>query len=159
MLRLLDVLAVQVLHLSGKLSDELLLDILMDKDIVRGDAGLAGVEGLAPGYAAGCNLEVGRAVNDAGALAAQFQYDGSQVLGCSGHNLAAQSGTAGKEYDIPSAAEQLLVDIAVSLNHSDVVLVEHRPDHLLQYGRYVRNVGRRLEHSGAAGRYGTHQRV
>ena len=105
----------------------------MIKNVIRGNAGLAGVEGLAPGYAAGCKFDVCSAVNDAGALASKFQNHGSKMLCGSGHYLAAQSGATGKEYHVKAAVEQHFVYITVSLNHCNVVFRERGTDQFLQY--------------------------
>ena len=129
---LLYILAVQILHLSCKLLDESLLYILMDKNIVRCDAGLAGVQRLAPCNAAGSYLKVCTLVYYAGTLATQLQNHRGEMLSCSSHNLTTQCRASGKEYHVKTAAKKYLIDLTVSLYYSNVILAENRLYHLLQ---------------------------
>ena len=55
--------AVEGADLGAELVDERVADLAVDQDVVGRDAGLAGVEELAPGDAAGGDVEVGAGVH------------------------------------------------------------------------------------------------
>lgn len=127
----LDVGAVEGLDGLGKLTDKRLLDLLMDEEIVGGDAGLPRVERLAPGDALGGKGYVGRAVDDAGALASQLEDDGGEMLGGGLHHHLAQGGAAGEEDEVEALGKECLVDLTVTLHHGNVLGREGAGNHLL----------------------------
>ena len=69
----------------------------MDQAVIRGHAGLPGVEELAEGQAAGGEGEVGGLVHDHRAFASQLQGDGGQVAAGLFHDLLAHGHAAGEE--------------------------------------------------------------
>ena len=131
----------------------------MEQQVVGGDAGLPGIERLAPGDAACGDPDIGAAVHNAGALAAQLQDDGGQVACGRLHDDAAQFGASGEEDQVPAFAEQECIDIAVALYDGDILFVVDLGDHPCKGVGHVRGVGRGFEHGGASGRNGPHQGV
>lgn len=156
---LLDVGAVKLAHGLGKLLDEGLLHLLVDEQVVGRYAGLPRVEGLAPRYTLGGGGNVGRAVYDAGALAAELEHHGREVPRGGLHHDLAQRGTAGEEDEVEAVGEQGLVDVAVAQHDGDVLRVEGVFDHLTQHARYGGHVGRGFQYGGAPGRDGAHEGV
>ena len=156
---LLRVVAVKPMQGAGEGSGELVLQRSVDQQVVGCDAGLPGVEGLAPGDAARRDLDVGASVHDRGAFAAQFQHDGREVAGRGGHHDPSQRGASREEDHVPAHAEQQGVDLAAALRDGDILLVEDLGDHPLEDLGDVRGVGRGFQQGGAARRDGSDQRV
>ena len=71
-LRLLRILAQQFANLDEIFRHEGVTDLFVNKYVVRRNAGLSGIQGLAPGEALRGQLEVGVGRDDAGAFAAQL---------------------------------------------------------------------------------------
>ena len=117
-----------------------IFDILVDQDIVRGNARLAAVQGLSPGNALCRDLDVCRSVDYARTLSSKFQNNGCKILGCSGHYCLCKCRAAGEEDEVPSQSEQGGVDIPVALNHCNVLLFKGFRDHVCDYLRHVRNI-------------------
>ena len=67
---------------------------VVDEHVVGRDAGLAGVEELAPGDPAGGDVEVGAGVHVGGRLAAQLEDGRGEVLGGGLRHDAADGGRA-----------------------------------------------------------------
>ena len=131
----------------------------MQEQVVGSDAGLAAVEALSPGDAAGGDLYVGIFVHYTGALASEFQHQGREVLGLGFHHHFSESRAAGEEHHVEAGAEQLRIDLAVALHHGNVPGLECVFYHLLEGSRHVGNVGRGLEDGCAAGGDGSYQRA
>ncbi len=87
--------------------------------VVRRDAGLSGVQELAPRDAACGDVQVGGLVHDDGGFAAEFQRDAREGLRGGRHDLAAHGGTAGEEHVIERQGEQVLRDLRVAFHHGD----------------------------------------
>ena len=131
----------------------------MEQQVVGGDAGLPRIEGLAPCDAARGGLHVGASVHDAGAFAAQLQYDGREVPRRGGHDDPPQLGAAREEDEVPAPVQQQRIDVAVALDDGDVALVVDFADHRAERRRDVRRVGRGFQYGGAARRDGSDERV
>ena len=101
------------------LLDKRRFNALFNHQIVRCDAGLTGVEHLAESDAPRGELQIGRFVDDDGALAAKLQRDGGQVLRRGLHHDLADGDAAGKEYVVKRFIEQRLVRIAPALDGGD----------------------------------------
>lgn len=155
----LRVFAEQRLELAVERGDELVLYRFVYQQIIRRDAGLPGIQALAPCDAPCGDIDFGVAIDDARAFAAEFEYDGSQMPGCGGHDGASERRTAGEEYDVVAAVEQSGVHVAIALDCCDILLVERVGNHLLDDGRDVRLVGRRFEYGGTACRNRTDERI
>lgn len=57
------------------------MDLRVDIEVVRGDAGLAGIEELAPDGALRGEVDIGILVDDAGALAAELKRARGEIRG------------------------------------------------------------------------------
>ncbi len=121
---LLRVVAVELADLARQDVDEALRHLAVHQHVVGRDAGLPGVDELAPGDARGGHLEVGALVDQARALAAQLERDRREVLGCRGHHHLGHALVTGVEDVVEALLEQLggLGDAA--LDHRERVLVE-----------------------------------
>ncbi len=82
------------------------MHLLVDEDVVGGDAGLAGVEPLPPGHAPGGHPQIGRAVDDHRALAAELEGHRGEVTGGGGHHHAADGPVAGVEEVVEPLGQQ-----------------------------------------------------
>ena len=99
--------------------DKRRFDALFDHQIVRGDAGLPGVEHLAESDAPRGEREIRRLIDDDGALAAKLERYRGEPL-CGGlHDGLADGDAAGKEYVVKRFIEQRLVRIAPALDGGD----------------------------------------
>ncbi len=130
----------------------------MKHQVVRCDAGLPGVETLAPGYALRGHLDVGVLVHDARALPAEFQHDRRKVLRRRSHHDPSERRASGEEDQIPAFLQQGRVDLAVALDDGDIFIAESVFDHLLCYFGDVRDIRRRLQDRRAAGGNRSNQR-
>jgi hypothetical protein len=127
---LLRVLAVGPLHEARESIKELIHHRFMHERVIRSDAGLPGIEVLAPRDALGGLVDVGAAINDGGALAAELQRDRYQLLGSHRHDRSAHALTAGEEHMVESEAfHQRGYHLgAVPLSNSHVRGIESRCD-------------------------------
>ena len=107
--------------------------LFINQHVIRCNAGLAGIQGLAPGEALRGQLEVGVGRDDAGALAAQLQHHGGQVLGGGFHHEVPEGRAAGEEDDVPALCKQLRIHVPVTLDDGDVALLEGLGDHFLDH--------------------------
>src|SRR5581483_10671111 len=98
----------EALDLGDEPVDEGRADAPFDEDVVGGDAGLAGVDQLGPGDAAGGDVEIGVGGDDDRALASQFERHGREVAGRRGHDDPADPGAAGEEDVVEGPLEQRL---------------------------------------------------
>ena len=85
--------------------DKGVLDVLVQEQVVRGDAGLAAVEALAPSDAAGGDGQVRVLVDNARALAAEFEDHRRQVLGLRLHSDPAEGRASGQEDEVVAMLE------------------------------------------------------
>ena len=159
MLGPLRVFAQKGMHLTEVFIYEGVTYALVYQHIIGGDAGLAGIEGLAPCKAFCGQFDVGVSGYEARALAAELQHHRGQVLRGRRHHYPAQAGTSGKEDDIPALLQQGGIDIAVALHHGDIALIESVFHHLRYHAGDVGNVWGRLQEGRTAGGDGAHQRV
>ena len=91
------------------LLDKRRFDALFNHQIIRGDAGLPGVEHLAKSDAPRGEREVRRFIDDDGALAAELKRHRGEPL-CGGfHDGLADGDAAGKEYVVERFIEQCFV--------------------------------------------------
>ena len=138
--------------------DKGLLDGLVDEEIVRLHAGLAGVQYLAKGDAAGGELDIRRRIDDDRAFAAQLQRHGSEVFGGGLHHHLADGDGAGEEDVIELLFQQGAVLGAAAFDHGDVFRRERLPQHFGDGGGGGGRVGRGLDHGAVARGNGPHQR-
>ena len=82
----------------------------MKDEIVRPDAGLAAVQGLAPGNPLGGSPDVCLAVNYARTFASEFEDDGGEELRRSLHHRLAERRASGEENQIETLAQKIGID-------------------------------------------------
>ena len=157
--RLLCAVGVQAGEFAPERIDKGVLDVLVEEQVVRGDAGLAAVEAFAPGDAAGGEGEVRILVHDAGTLAAEFQHHRRQVLGLGGHRDLPERRAAGQEHQVVTVPEQFPVHGAVALDHGDVLLREGIGDEVFQRFGDRGHVGRGFQDGRAARGDGPHEGI
>jgi hypothetical protein len=134
-----------------QLVDQGVLALAVDEHVVGGDAGLAGVEELAPRHAVGGDAEVGARGDDGRRLAPELEHGGREVLGRRlGHDLA-HGGGAGEEDVVPALLEQLGGHLGAALEHGDGVGVEVLAEQAGQQPGGLRHQLGRLGHHGVAG--------
>ena len=92
-------------------------DRTLHQQVVRSDAGLARIEGLAPNQAAGGHRQVGIRQHHRRALAAQFEGHGGEVLGRGGHHQPAHPFAASEEDVIEPLLQQRGGGAAIPLDH------------------------------------------
>src|SRR3989338_5356829 len=90
----LRIFAQKLLDCGLDFLDEFVNDSLADEDVIAGDAGLAGVDDLGPDDASSGDGKVGVIEDDAGALAAELEGDGGEMLGGSSHDDLADEAAA-----------------------------------------------------------------
>ena len=135
------------------------LDAAVGQHIVRGHAGLPGVEELAPGNAPGGQGNVRGFVHDAGALSPQLQGHRRQVLGGLPEHLPAHRLATGEEDVVERLPEQALVLLPPAGDHRHIGGIEAGGDDLLNDGAGVGGVGAGLEHHGVPRRQGVDEGV
>ena len=126
------------------------LDRRVDQQIIRLHARLPGVQDLAEGDAPRGELQIGRFVDDDGALAAKLQRDGGQVLRRGLHHDLADGDAAGKEDRVEPLGEQRTVLRAAALDGGDVARVKGLADELRDRCARGRGVGRGLDNGAVA---------
>ena len=121
------------------------------------DAGLPGIDPLAPDQAARSHREVGTFKNDGGALAPQLQRHRREV--CSGplQHLPADAAATGEKDVVEGHGHQLGRDGSISLDHLHHLRLEVLRDQPCDQIRDGTGVFRRLEHGGVASSQGTDQ--
>ena len=141
-----DVFSMKNLQFAVKCLYECFLYILVDQNIVRGDAGLTTVQGLSPCKPFGCHIYIRVLVDDARTLSAELQHDRGQMLrGCC-HDRLAKIRTAGEEDDVPPLSQQGSVYISMALNNSDIFRWKGFRNHIRDGLRYIRNIWRRFQY-------------
>ena len=112
------------------LLDKRRFNTLFDHQIIRGNAGLTGVEHLAEGDAPRGEREVRCFVDDDWALAAELKRHRGEPL-CGGfHDGLADGDAAGKEYVVKRFIEQCFVCLAPALDGGDEARRERGLDKL-----------------------------
>ena len=138
--------------------DQRIMACAVHQHVVRRDAGLPGIEKLAPDNALGGDLEVRVGRDDAGALAAKLERHGCQVL-CGGlHHDAPDARTASEENAVEALGKQRGRSIRTARDERDRIAV-----HVLRHQRgerlgCVRCQFARLEHGAITRRKRTDQR-
>ena len=113
---------------------------------------MPGVQALAPDQPAASDLEIRVAEHHRRAFAAQFQGDGREVLGCSGHDQLPDALSASEKDVIKPLSEQGLGGVPIPLDHLDDLGRKGLPDQAAdQLGR-CRCVLRWFEDGGVPGR-------
>ena len=135
------------------------LYVFMEEEVVRRNAGLAAVEALSPGNAAGGKGKVGFTIHYAGALAAKLQHHWREVFRLGFHCYPAKGGAAGEEHKVVAMLEEFPVDQPVTLHHRNVFLREGVGNHGLKGFGHIGNVRRGLQDGRAPGRNCAHKRV
>ena len=115
-----EILAVETDGIRFDFVEQRFLHVAVYEKVVGGDAGLAGVQELAPCDFACRNVEVGRAVYDAGAFAAEFERDGGQMRRRLLHDRAAERGAAREENVVEAVFEQFGGFVVAAVEDRDV---------------------------------------
>ena len=134
------------------------LQPLLQQQIVRGHAGLPGIQDLAEGDAPGRRFQVGGAVQDHRALAPQLQGDGGQIFCRRPHHHPAHRLGAGEEDVVKGLLQQLLCLLPAPLDHRRLFPGQGPLQHPLHHLRRGRGVFRRLDHGAAPRRQGPDER-
>ena len=142
-----------------EMAKERILDLPVDEQIIRGDAGLAAVEQLAEGDALCRQIELGGAVHDAGALAAQLERYGREMLAGSAHDLAADGHAAGEEDIVKPLIQQRLILPAAALDHGDILRREAVGDQRADDGGGCGRIGRGLDDAAVTRGDGADERL
>ncbi len=119
--------------------------------VVGRDARLARIEPLAPGETAAGHLDVGRVVDEHGALAAEFERHRCQMAGRGLVDDAADLRGARVEDVVEALVEEPGGHLDVPLDHRDRLGVDIAGDQCGQRGRRGRGDLRRLADHGVAG--------
>ena len=153
----LRILAVELANGLREQRHELLQHAGRAHDVVRGHAGLPGVDQLGPGQAPGGCGEIDGVVDPHGRLAAELQRHGREVLGCGPHDHAPHGRVAGEEEVVEAVLQQPrgLRDTALDHAHAVGQLLLQGPAQRLGH---VRGVLGGLDHRGVPGRERAHQR-
>ena len=131
--------------------DQLVMHAALDQQIVGSHARLADVEPFAERDTAGRHTQVGRGVDDAGALATEFERDRREVPGSPFHHQFANMDATGEEDVVPPLIEQRRVLGAAALDDANEAWVERLLANPSQHRTRSRGVGARLEHHGVSG--------
>ncbi|MNQ59592.1 hypothetical protein D3C85_738450 [compost metagenome] len=106
--------------------------ILRHQHIVRGHAGLAGVQGLAEGDALGGVGQRHVGGDDGRRLAAQFQGHRHQVFRGGAHHVLADAGGAGEQQVVEGLAGEGHAHVGLAQYHTDQVLGEDPRQEVLE---------------------------
>jgi hypothetical protein len=98
---LLGVVAVELANRRGHAIDQSVVHMVVNQHVVRGNAGLAGVEELSEHNPLGGHVQVGALIDDARTLAPELQSDRREMPGGRRHDDAADGAVAGVEDVIP----------------------------------------------------------
>ncbi len=126
----------------------------LGQDVVGGDAGLAGVEALAPHDAPGGHVQVGVGGHDGRALPAQLQGDRGEVACRSSHHHSAHVGAAGEQDVVEALLEQGRGLGHATFDHHHGLVVHVVRDQAGQHRRAGWGQLARLGHDGVAGPQG-----
>ena len=141
------------------LADQGLADPLLHQQVVGRDAGLSGVEGLAPHQAPRRHRQVGVSQHHGWAFPPQLQGHGGEVLGRGGHHQSPHPLAACEKDVIELLLQQRLGRVAIAQHHLHGVRGEGGGDQIGDHLRGGRRLFRRLQHGGVTRRQGTHQRL
>ena len=84
---------------------EFIFYIFVNQNVIRSYAGLAAIEGLAPGNPSGCKPDVGAFVNDARTFASEFKDDRGEMTSSGTHDFLAKGRTSCEEDKVPSEVQ------------------------------------------------------
>ena len=127
------ILAIHLLRLTLDCIEEFIVHALVYQQIVGGNAGLPHVEPLAERDAARRHLDVGRRIDDARALSAEFECDGRKVAARALHNKLSHVHASGKEDFVPTLFKQRGVLHATAFDHLDQAWIESLLTDLTQH--------------------------
>ena len=96
-----------------------------NQHIVRGDAGLAGIEAFTESDALGGGFQRHAGGDNGGRLAAQFQGHRGEVGGGGQHDLSAHAGGPGEQQVVERQAREGLADFDLAEHDADQVRREH----------------------------------
>ena len=130
----------------------------MHQHIVRGHAGLSGVEQLAPYQPPGRERDIRCFVHNHGAFAAQLQAHRRQVSGRLFHHQPPHLRAAGEEDEVKPLLQQACVFLTSALHHGHMLRREELLRHAAQQRRGGRRIGRGLDHRAVSRRDGSDQR-
>ena len=125
--------------------------------MVWSDAGLAGIDPLAPDQTTRSHREVGPLKNDGGALAPQFQGHRCEVGSGPLQHLSADAAATGEKDVVEGHGHQVGCDGTISLHHLHHLRLEVLRDQPCNQIRDGTGVFRRLEHGRVASSQGTDQ--
>ena len=141
------------------LGDQAVRHALVYEQVVGGHAGLAAVEPLAEGDALGGDAQIRGGVDDAGALSAELERDGGEVLGGAAHDELAHGHAAGKEDVVPGLVQKRVVLGAAALDDGDELGAEGLLADARELGGGGGRVGRGLDDHGVARGDGAGERL
>ena len=119
---------------------------LVDKQEIGCHAGLAGIERLPPHDAPRRQLQIGLYTHDTRAFPAQFERDGRQMPGCTGHDLTAEGSASGIENMVEALCQQLLHHLRCVGHQRRLLLRKTLADDLRQHRRRRRSARRRFQY-------------
>ncbi len=137
--------------------DERFLDPALHQQKIGGNAGLTGVEELAPGDAAGGDIQRHGGVHQTGAFAAEFEGHGGEVFGGGAQHDLAHGGAAGEEYFIKVLLQQLSGDLRPAADRGHVAGVKGLSQNAQGDGLGVRGQLGGLDDDAVAGGHSPHQ--
>ena len=107
-----------ILYIAFQKAYKVLFSLPLYKHVIRGHAGLAGVQKLAEHQPPGRHRQIRRFVDDAGAFAPQLQNHGSQVLGSLFHHQLPYGDAAGEKDEIEALLQKAGVFLPPAFHHS-----------------------------------------
>ncbi|MNI54006.1 hypothetical protein D3C73_1088690 [compost metagenome] len=116
-------------------TDQGVCNFPVHQQIVRRNAGLPGVDQLAPDNPLRGGLQISAFVDNDRAFAAQLQGDGNQLLRCGFHHDLADRHAAGEKNIIKLRVNQQTGHFLLALYHPDIAGLECILNHLLDDGR------------------------
>jgi hypothetical protein len=140
-------------------ADQRLADPLLHQQVVGRDAGLPGIEGLAPHQAPRRHRQVGVGQHHGRAFPPQLQGHRGEVLGRGGHHQPPHPLAASEKDVIEPLLQECLGRVAIAQHHLHGVRGEGRGDEIGDQLRGGWRLFRGFQHGGVARRQGTHQRL
>ena len=145
--------------LQRKLVHELVAHGFVHEHVVGRDACLTAIEELAPRDSPGGEPDLGRRIDDARTLAAEFEHGRRQVLGALFEHDLAHRLASREEHQVELLVEQLLVLFATAAHDRDVIGREQLFDELGHDLARGGRVSARLHDGGVAGGKRIHERL
>ena len=137
--------AMHFLQTHPNATDEGLFEVLLHQYIVRRDAGLSGVDGLAPGYTPRRNRHIGMGIYNTRTLTAQLQHHRREVFSGRFHHHLTYSRAAGKKDEVEPLTQQDFVGGTATLHHRHMSRIKNFIHNFFHDAGCVRSVWRRLE--------------